>query len=238
MSKIKVSQMPYEPALQGSDMFPFVRTPQTGNKLNKRGTLDDLKAFLGGGAVSCFYTPQLNNGDDVLGFGGTLENTIYSQPVQFDSEYLATFTNTSNNDIYVEYFQNLVIFTGTNRPALEQAAAAIGQVEPVLELEYTLFSKLFVQNLGEVVNNQFFFRDNFQKNVGGGYLLQQKKTHVMNSVFRLPANSYALISYSIAATRAAFYGSTAELLFSELAFLRVNEGRQDGYEPLNTKFFI
>lgn len=238
MSKIKVSQMPYEPALQGSDMFPFVRTPQTGNKLNKRATLNDLKAFIGGGSVNCFYTPQVNNEDEILGFGGTIESTIYSQPVQFDSEYIATFTNTTQSDIFVEYFQNLVINTGTNRPTLDQAALQIAQAEPIMELEYTLFSRLFVENLGEVVNNQFFFKDNFQKNTGGSYLLEHKKTHLINHVFRLPANSYATVGYSIAATKAKFYGTNLEMAFDELAFLRVTEGRQDGYEPLNTKFFI
>lgn len=222
-------------AIQGTDRFPFIRP---GVKNNFSASFQELGAFIGGGsAVNCFYTPQVSELDEVLGFGGTCRDTIFSTPEQFDSLYVATFNNNTDESIFVEYFQNLVVHTGTNRVTLDSAALSIGLQEPVLSLGYTLMSMLFVENNGEVVNNQFFFVDNFQKNVGGGYLLEHKKTHVMNNVFEIPPQSYATIRYAIAATKLSFYGSVQPLSFDELAFLRVTEGRPDGYEPLNTKTF-
>ena len=223
--------------LQTGDRIPFIR-PNVKQNFTVRA--EDLGLFIGGGNAQFIHTDQVGPNDDIiLGFGGVLKDKVIGQPVDFPHDYVATFTNSTQKNMLIEYASELDIFTQAAAQAMDSAAALAGGNPVILRAQYYVCSSIFISNQGEWTDNVLVFTDQFGRlSSAKANFYDFNKAAFFQHAFIVPPGEYAIVRYYVNVVSLDFSDNTIPHDNHQDFFtIRITDKTPDGTPKLNTKIF-
>ena len=240
MGKLKISELS-SANIEATDLIPFVKVPaNNGIKSNKKITYADLRAailngFNAGGTTQFVHVPQLNNvGNNQFGFGGIWNQLIPNggSAQALDSDFVAAFDNSTNNELKYEYSQHLKVSSLTNTHALDYQANA-----GMLVAKFKVLTLLNIDGGSAITTNQEIFEDKFFMSSDGCIYFNNTRTYFSQTNFILIPGSQAIIHNMIVVDYLDYYVANTPVPqpVNDLLTIHVENNMFDN--ALNTKIF-